>query len=650
MENHQLPNSAVCMECGSSEIGQRPNGSFFCKNCGADVICATCPECGSGEIGKKYNGGYFCKNCGAEISSCPQCGSFDLKKGGDGRLFCRNCGAKLDEATAPDATESIAPAVPESIAPATVKLPTLPKVAHKKISKPKLPKKSINWKSLGIVAGIALVAVILTAIFVSGNCPLENEWVFGSNSYVFNKDGTFEANNTLSNSGTYTVEGDQLHLHYAFMGMLEKDTTLTYSIKGKVLTLSGDVALIGSGNETVPYECAGGGGNGLKIILIIAELLAAAAVIFFKILKPKQKNDPKPKKVKKPAPAPLAVPKTVVTSPKLPETPVAAPVEQTRPTVPERPVEPQIEQPVEKEIPSASYIEQYAVASEEKTTEKPTKPERIVQKVAESSEEKPASTKNGGTDQPKKSKKSSSKGKKAAAIIIPLIVICMALFYLIPNVILPYVNYQNPNVILPHVNNQKVVNTDACGDTATWTYYEDGTLVISGKGAMWEYYEDEYYSPGNVLIPWYIYSQQAKKIVVEEGITGICRFAFLDARMCKEIVLPESLQIIGSCAFEHCTSLVTIDIPDGVTEINAFSFLGCSAIKRFVIPKMVANLGHGCFEDCGELSEVVFEDPTGWKLRYNSKVTDIPSDVLSDSVDAAAFLANNMDYETVFFK
>lgn len=291
MENRLIPNGAVCLECGSSEIGQRPNGSFFCKNCGADVICATCPECGSGEIGKKFNGGYFCKNCGAEIFSCSQCGSFDLKKGGDGRLFCRNCGAKLGE------TAALAEVV-ESVAPVTVKLPTLPKADLKKISKSKLPKKSINWKSLGIVAGIALVAMILTAIFVTGNCPLENEWVFGSNSYVFNKDGTFEANNTLSNSGTYTVEGDQLHLHYAFMGMLEKDTTLTYSIKGKVLTLSGDVALIGSGNETVPYECAGGGGNGLKIILIIAELLAAAAVIFFKILKPKQKNDPKPKKEK----------------------------------------------------------------------------------------------------------------------------------------------------------------------------------------------------------------------------------------------------------------------------------------------------------------------------------------------------------------
>ncbi len=92
---------------------------------------------------------------------------------------------------------------------------------------------------------------------------------------------------------------------------------------------------------------------------------------------------------------------------------------------------------------------------------------------------------------------------------------------------------------------------------------------------MYEYYEDIYYFPGNISIPWYEYSKTAKKIIVEDGVTSICRFAFLDANRCKELKIGKDVQLINDCAFEN-TKIPTLIIPKTVEIFGAGLFMYCS--------------------------------------------------------------------------
>lgn len=120
--------------------------------------------------------------------------------------------------------------------------------------------------------------------------------------------------------------------------------------------------------------------------------------------------------------------------------------------------------------------------------------------------------------------------------------------------------------------NSKIVNSGRCGDTVNWSFYDDNTLVISGNGQMKEYYNSVWYEPNNVLIPWHFYTQQANKIVVEDGVESICAFAFIDAKLCTEIEISESVVKIGHCAFEHMNSLERIIISKSVKELGSMVF------------------------------------------------------------------------------
>ena len=64
------------------------------------------------------------------------------------------------------------------------------------------------------------------------------------------------------------------------------------------------------------------------------------------------------------------------------------------------------------------------------------------------------------------------------------------------------------------------VASGACGENLTWTFDEQGTLTISGKGEMYDY--DDASS-----CPWSEYSQSIHKVIVEPGTTYIGSYAFI---------------------------------------------------------------------------------------------------------------------------
>lgn len=122
----------------------------------------------------------------------------------------------------------------------------------------------------------------------------------------------------------------------------------------------------------------------------------------------------------------------------------------------------------------------------------------------------------------------------------------------------------------------KIIESGSCGENVTWTYYDDFSLVISGTGDMAEYFVAYQFSnPANKgkSLPWNKYARFIKEVIIDEGVTSICRYAFKNMGNCK-ITIPSTVEKIGYRAFFY------------------------SQFNGLVIPETVKSLGVGAFSEC----------------------------------------------------
>ena len=74
------------------------------------------------------------------------------------------------------------------------------------------------------------------------------------------------------------------------------------------------------------------------------------------------------------------------------------------------------------------------------------------------------------------------------------------------------------------------------------------------------------------------------------------------------IVIPDSVEKIGSYSFDECKALTSVNIPDSVTNIGECAFINCSSLTSITIPQNVITISNGAFKDCTSLTNVVFEE------------------------------------------
>ena len=73
----------------------------------------------------------------------------------------------------------------------------------------------------------------------------------------------------------------------------------------------------------------------------------------------------------------------------------------------------------------------------------------------------------------------------------------------------------------------------------------------------------------------------------------------------ESIVLPASLETIGSSAFSGCSSLVGIDLSGtALTTIEASAFSGCSSLESIVLPASLTSIGSSAFSGCSSLVRI----------------------------------------------
>ncbi len=94
-------------------------------------------------------------------------------------------------------------------------------------------------------------------------------------------------------------------------------------------------------------------------------------------------------------------------------------------------------------------------------------------------------------------------------------------------------------------------------------------------------------------------------IVMPDTIETIGTYAFADCIMLTEIELSNKLQIIDSFAFYGCNKLQTINLPEGLIEIGFCAF-SKTAITEIIFPRTLTKVVHGLYE-CN-VETVIFED------------------------------------------
>lgn len=162
------------------------------------------------------------------------------------------------------------------------------------------------------------------------------------------------------------------------------------------------------------------------------------------------------------------------------------------------------------------------------------------------------------------------------------------------------------------------------GDNLKWILYDDGELVISGKGEMFNNAYPDNYS-------WHNYRKKVKTITIEDGASSIGYGAFIDFSSLTSINIGNGVTSIIR-PFSECTSLinVTVDknnknyysspdgvlfnkdktelisypsgkqetsyiIPNGVISIGIYALSNCTSLTNVKIPETVTSIGYGAF-------------------------------------------------------
>lgn len=134
---------------------------------------------------------------------------------------------------------------------------------------------------------------------------------------------------------------------------------------------------------------------------------------------------------------------------------------------------------------------------------------------------------------------------------------------------------------------------------------------------------------------------------------------------------PTRLQSLESYAFEYCSNLETfgitsdtplktipfralrgcglksIVIPDTVETIGSLAFLGCTSLTEITIPKSVTKISMQAFQECTSLTKVTFLSTTppnfgGWVFKDTNCTIYVPSESVNAYKKACSEYANKI--------
>lgn len=172
----------------------------------------------------------------------------------------------------------------------------------------------------------------------------------------------------------------------------------------------------------------------------------------------------------------------------------------------------------------------------------------------------------------------------------------------------PYCNV--PFVVEKAINNYNTANHISAGPVNA---YGGSSADFAVRGGVLEKYNGaamEVVIPNSVKIigdQAFYNCKGITSVVIPDSVKEIGRYAFNNCAELESVTMANSVQKIGYCAFRDCRSLTALTIPDSVREIDNDAFVGCSALTAIVIPASVQLIGIEAFYNCKSLRTVEFK-------------------------------------------
>lgn len=178
-------------------------------------------------------------------------------------------------------------------------------------------------------------------------------------------------------------------------------------------------------------------------------------------------------------------------------------------------------------------------------------------------------------------------------------------------------------------------------DTISAKLDSNGVLTLTGTGEMPDY------SNAN-LVPWK--GEQIQKIIINDGITKIGKYAFNSLTSLKDVdygntlvtigekgfygctsltefIAPSSLENIEYAAFAYCENITNIELNEGLKLLDSYCFEGTS-VKTVTIPSTLEDYNSYVFQNVLTLEEfkVAEGNPTFW--TDNGVLCETPGDTI----------------------
>ena len=153
-----------------------------------------------------------------------------------------------------------------------------------------------------------------------------------------------------------------------------------------------------------------------------------------------------------------------------------------------------------------------------------------------------------------------------------------------------------------------------------------------------------------------------KTIEIPEGVKTIGNTAFANCRGLKEVTIPKSVEAIGICAFTGCTSLESIEVDPSNTSYssdrygalldkeqkNLIQFPLGSDRKTYIMPESVKVIASYAFEKSKNIETVEFSPVLEKIESYAFQGSSIKTAVFGDSLtEIGAFCFNESKLSTL---
>ena len=151
-----------------------------------------------------------------------------------------------------------------------------------------------------------------------------------------------------------------------------------------------------------------------------------------------------------------------------------------------------------------------------------------------------------------------------------------------------------------HFYDDSIVVSGKCGEDLTWTLrLTEGTFSITGTGNMSSHAAARDYIDFKDLV---------KSLTIGDTVNNIGSYAFDGFQNLSSVHFGRGVTAIKVYAFRGCTSLKQVRIPGNVIKISEGAFQDCSALSGLTLEEGVRFLGPSVFRDCKKLTAVSFPE------------------------------------------